>query len=163
MTQGLTTKRLIFTRTTAHQINNNPCSKPKLLAKLKIQIWPSACVLSCFNHVWHCDTMVCCPQGSSVHGISQARILEWVTLSFSRGSFWRRDRTRISYVSCLAGRFFTTEPPGKPRDFTPLVILIVSGALATALCFKLSFSKGLYFHSFVLGWVVQIRVQNKAN
>ena len=40
----------------------------------------------------------------SVHGISQARILEWVAISFSRGSFQLRNRTG---VSCIAGRFFT--------------------------------------------------------
>ena len=44
------------------------------------------------------------PPGSSVHGISRARILEWVAISFSRGSSWPRDRTPIS---CLAGGFFT--------------------------------------------------------
>ena len=44
------------------------------------------------------------PQGSSVHGISQARILEWVAISFSRGSSWPRNWT---YVSCIARRFFT--------------------------------------------------------
>ena len=48
-------------------------------------------------------------QTPSVHGISQARILEWVAISFSRGSSQPRDRT---HVSCTAGRFFTTEPPG---------------------------------------------------
>ena len=42
--------------------------------------------------------------GSSVHGVLQARILEWVAISFSRGSSQRRDRTR---VSCISGRFFT--------------------------------------------------------
>ena len=46
----------------------------------------------------------CSPPGSSVHGILQARILEWVAISFSRGSSHPRDRTRVSYV---AGRFFT--------------------------------------------------------
>ena len=49
--------------------------------------------------------------GSSVHGIFQARILEWVAISFSRGSSWSRDWT---YFSHLAGRFVTTELPGKP-------------------------------------------------
>jgi len=49
------------------------------------------------------------PPGSSVHGIFQARILEWVAISFSRRSSWSRDRT---WVFCSAGRFFTTEPPG---------------------------------------------------
>ena len=47
--------------------------------------------------------MDCSPPGSSVHGILQARILEWVAISFSRGSSQSRDRTR---VSCIAGRRF---------------------------------------------------------
>jgi len=42
-----------------------------------------------------CDPMDCSPPGSSVHGVLQARILESVTISFSRGSSWPRDRTRI--------------------------------------------------------------------
>ena len=42
--------------------------------------------------------------GSSVHGIFQARVLEWVAIFFSRGSSWPRDRT---WVSCIAGRHFT--------------------------------------------------------
>ena len=50
-----------------------------------------------------CDTMDCSPPGSSVHGILQARILEWVAIPFSRGSSWLRDWTWISYI---AGRFF---------------------------------------------------------
>ena len=45
--------------------------------------------------------------GSSVHGISQARILEWVVISFSRGSSPIRDQTQVSYI---ANRFFTSEP-----------------------------------------------------
>ena len=44
------------------------------------------------------------PPGSSVHGILQARILKWVAISTSRGSFQPRDR---SQVSCIAGKFFT--------------------------------------------------------
>ena len=48
--------------------------------------------------------MDCSPPGSSVYGILQARILEWVAIPFSRGSYWPRDRTQ---VSCIAGRFFT--------------------------------------------------------
>ena len=39
--------------------------------------------------------------GSSVHGISQARTLEWAAISFSRGSLQFRDRTRVSCVSCI--------------------------------------------------------------
>ena len=51
-----------------------------------------------------CDPMDCSLPGSSVQGISQARILEWVAISFSRGSSWSRDQT---WVSCIAGRVFT--------------------------------------------------------
>ena len=54
----------------------------------------------------------CSPPGSSVHGILQARILEWVAMPSSRGSSQPRDRT---HIPCIAGRFLTTEPPGKPR------------------------------------------------
>ena len=50
-----------------------------------------------------CDPMDCSPQGSSVHGILQARILEWVAISFSRGSSRPRDRTQVSRI---AGRRF---------------------------------------------------------
>ena len=58
-----------------------------------------------------CDPMYCSPLSFSVHGILQARILEWVAISSSRGSSWPKDQT---WVSCLAGGFFTPEPPGKP-------------------------------------------------
>ena len=53
--------------------------------------------------------MDCSPPGSSVHRILQARILEWVAISFSRGSSWPRNRT---WVSCIAGPL-PTEPQGK--------------------------------------------------
>ena len=59
----------------------------------------------------------CSPAGSSVHGISQARILEWVANSFSRGSSWPRDRTCISCISCISRwvlyLWATTEAPKK--------------------------------------------------
>ena len=42
--------------------------------------------------------------GSCVHGILQARIMEWIAMPFSRGLFQHRDQT---WVSCIAGRFFT--------------------------------------------------------
>ena len=51
-----------------------------------------------------CNPMDCSPPGSSVHDISEARILEWVAISFSRGSSWTMDQTQLS---CIAGRFFT--------------------------------------------------------
>ena len=60
-----------------------------------------------------CDPMDCSPPGSSVHGILQARILEWVAIPFSRGSFLPGDQTCAAYISCIDGGFLTTEPPGK--------------------------------------------------
>ena len=48
-----------------------------------------------------CDPMDCSLPGSSVHRIFQARVLEWVAISFSRRSSWPRDRTQ---VSCIVGR-----------------------------------------------------------
>ena len=51
-----------------------------------------------------CDPTECSPPGSSVHGILQERILEWVAISFPKGTSWPRDQT---WVSCIAFRFFT--------------------------------------------------------
>ena len=58
-----------------------------------------------------CDPMDCSPSGSSVHGIFQPRILEWVAISFSR------DLPNLGLkptFPALVSKFFTTEPPGKP-------------------------------------------------
>ena len=60
-----------------------------------------------------CDPMDCSPPGSSVHEISWARILEWVAISFSRGSSQPKPASLASPV--LKGRFFTTVSPGKPK------------------------------------------------
>ena len=62
-----------------------------------------------------CDPMDCSPPGSSVHGILQARTLEWVAISFSRRSSRPRARTKGSCGSCIAGGFFTAEPLGESR------------------------------------------------
>ena len=56
-------------------------------------------------------SMDCSPPGSSVHGILQARILEWVAISFFRGSSQSRYRT---WVSCTEVDSLPCEPPGKP-------------------------------------------------
>ena len=62
------------------------------------------CVLVPQSCLTLCEPMDCSLPGSSVHGICQARILEWVAISFSRGSSRPRDQT---WVFCIAGRFFT--------------------------------------------------------
>ena len=51
-----------------------------------------------------CDSMDCSPPGPRLHGILQARILEWAAIHFSRGSSWPRY---WAWVSCIAGGFFT--------------------------------------------------------
>ena len=69
----------------------------------------SACVCVCSvaeSYLILCDPTECSPPGSSVHGISQVRIPEWVAISFSRGPSQPRNRTQ---VSCVAGRFFTVQ------------------------------------------------------
>ena len=78
----------------------------------------SKLLLSCFcvvvpSCLTLCDPVDSSPPGSSVHGISQARILEGVAISSSRGSSLLRDQTRIS---CIASGFFTTEPLGKSHN-----------------------------------------------
>ena len=64
----------------------------------------SVCVLVAQLCLTLCDPMGCSPPDSPVPGILQARILEWVATSFSRGSSQPRDQTQ---VSCTAGGFFT--------------------------------------------------------
>ena len=59
------------------------------------------CVVSPFSRVQLLWPMDCNLSGSSVHGILQARILEWVAMPSSRGSSRPRDQTHISYISCF--------------------------------------------------------------
>ena len=91
-------------------------------------VWkPAYSWLAKVNHVClfsrvqsFCDPMDCSPPGSSVHGIFQARILEYVAISSSRGSSQPTDQTHVSCVSFIAGGFFTTEPPKKPQSCVSL-------------------------------------------
>ena len=74
--------------------------------------------------------MDCSSPGSSVHGILQARTLEWVAMSSTRVSSQARDRT---HDSCIASGFFTMELPGKPLFlqfpyfYLPLYLLLLQG------------------------------------
>ena len=77
-----------------------------------IYIWLCLVIQSCLIH---CDPVDCSLPGSSVHGIFQARVLEWVVISFSRGSSRSRDQARVSRIG---GRcYITSEPPGKFKSF----------------------------------------------
>ena len=63
-----------------------------------------------------CDTMDCSPTSSSVHGISQARILEWVAIFLPVGSSQPRDQIDVSCITCIAGTFFYhLSHQGSPR------------------------------------------------
>ena len=68
------------------------------------------CCLDAKSSQTLCDPMDCSAPGPSFHGISQARILEWVAISFSRDL----PALEPNPSPALAGRFFTAEPPGKP-------------------------------------------------
>ena len=77
-----------------------------------LSYWVCCCCLVakwCLTLLWPHG---CSLPGSSVHGILQARILEWVAMPSSRGASWPRDRTP---VSCTVDRFFTAEPWGLSR------------------------------------------------
>ena len=93
------------------------------------------CAQSCL-----CDPMDCSLPGSSVHGISQTRILEWVAISFSGGSSWPRDPISISCVSCI-GRWIlyhcaTWEAPYIPES--QLNFLSAWHLLLSIPCFRVS-------------------------
>ena len=78
------------------------------------------CMLSHFGSVRLCDPMDCSPPGSSVHGILYTRILEWVAISFSRGSSRPRDPAHISqcFLHQQAGSL-PLAPPGKHPPPSP--------------------------------------------
>ena len=89
-----------------------------------------ATINDCWWNTWVCltlwDPIDCSRRGFSIHGILQARILEWVTVSFSRGSSRPRDRTQVSHIS---GRRFnlctangkTKRPNPCPRGMSSLL------------------------------------------
>ena len=67
--------------------------------------WVLKCKVKSLSHVWLCDPMDCSMPGSSIHGSFPGKKLEWVAISFSRGSSGPRDQT---WVSRTAGRLSTT-------------------------------------------------------
>ena len=78
----------------------------KLVKKIMLQsiLLDPLLVLITQLYLTLCDPIDCSLPGSSAHGISQARILEWVAIPFSRESSQARDKTQ---VSCIASSFFT--------------------------------------------------------
>ena len=99
-----------------------------LSSVLGIWLWAFSLLISIFSRDFCCCLVakswltLCDPMDmgslpcSSVHGIFQARILEWVANSYSRESSPPRNRTDCLAFPALTGRFFTTELPGKQED-----------------------------------------------
>ena len=69
-----------------------------------------------------CDPMDCSLPGSSVHGIFQVRVLEWVAISFSKESSWPRDRTWVSHI---AGRHFTVWATREAPNFPVWKVVLI--------------------------------------
>ena len=99
-------------------LNDNWWSKYYLL-RLQFSLrCVCVCVCVCVHVLSHtvcpalCDPRDCSPPGSSAHAVLQARTLEWVANSFSRGPSRPRDWTPVSCVSCLAGGCSSIVPPG---------------------------------------------------
>ena len=85
-------------------LHHHPAGSPRL-APVSFPLYSSSvCVLVGQSCLTVCDPMDDSPLGSSVPTILQARILEWVAISFSRRSSWPRDPTWVSFIT---GRFFT--------------------------------------------------------
>ena len=87
---------------------------PRYLGSLHPQ---SECVLNCsvVSNSFFCDLVDYSPPGFSVYGIFQPRILEWVAISYSRGSFWSRDWTSISCLSYIGRWIIYLSATGSER------------------------------------------------
>ena len=94
--------------------NPSHISKHFLYAIMRVIIFQYMCVgvFSAHSCLPLFDPMDSSPLCSSVHGISQTRMLKWVAISFSRGPSWLRD---WSHISCIAGGFLPSEPPEAPH------------------------------------------------
>ena len=147
--------------------------KTWVILKIKICIFWSMCV-----HAWSVVSIIsnslwpygCNPSYSSVHGILQARLREWVAMPFSRGSSWFRDGTRVSCTSCITGSFFTAEPLGKPHSevytyffatislctFSRSALFYNSVCICLSVSIDLKLLKGKVvscFHRYLTNWV----------
>ena len=109
------------------------------------------CMLSHFSHIWLNDLMDSSLRGSPVHGFLQARTLEQVVVTYSRGSSPSRDRTQVSYVSCIDRRVRYYCHLGSPADIA-MCVYNVSIVLSHQLKYKSSDGKWLLglTHSCIL-------------
>ena len=91
-----------------------------------------------------CNPTDCSPPGFSVQGISQVRTLEWVVMPSSRGSSLPKDRTHLSCVYCVAGRFLTAESWGKHSQLPTVCDKHSSNLTKNTILSGRSFSKTLW-------------------
>ena len=78
------------------------------------------------SHMTLCDSMDCSLPGSSIYGILQVRILEWVAISFSRRSSQSRDWTQVSHI---IGRWFTIRATKEGMECDELILNIPSNSM----------------------------------
>ena len=116
----------------------------------------------CFSYVWLCDPVdYSLPPGSSVHGIPQTRILEWVTMSSSRRSSRPRDRTWVSCLLHWQSGSLPLVPPRKPYnklDFLEKVNFLLAGSRHGVI--RITINHIAYRFGFFL---IQIQVQHRPN
>ena len=132
--------------------------KTLLQMEISLLLWLSpVCVLSRFSCVWLCNPMDHSPPDSSVYGVLQARILEWVTMSSSRGPSWPRYWTQVSSVSCIGMRvlyhyFHLGNPSVSYKRVTKVTSIWFSESLSYLLILSFLFywRKFLFFHLFLL-------------
>ena len=115
---GLTLLQQIFPKpgtklgSPAFQVDSLPAEHCQAPIKIKVLCCSCLVTKSCPTL---CDLMVYSPPGSSVHGVLQARILEWVAIFFSRGSSQPRDQSK---VSCTGRQILYHWETGKPQSFS---------------------------------------------
>ena len=97
------------------------CSNISLPFQAMNWVCVCVCVLVTQSYPTFCDLMDCSPLGSSVHGTSQARLLEWVAVSFFRGTSRSRDQT---HVSTLPADSLLSEPLGKPINWVCVCVCV---------------------------------------
>ena len=121
----------------------------------------SVCMLSCVRLLFH--PMDCSPPGSSICGIFQARILEWVTISSSRGSSWPRDQPHVSRIPCIGRQILYHWATWKPNYYCSPLNIPEVGLSPAFHCVPLG---GTYSDPRVnwasrMGWVLRIFTRGK--
>ena len=97
------------------------CKKNNLIKLIHARVWPTNHLAACLLHpVYSFDSMDCSPPGSSVDGILQTKILEWVALASSRESSPTRDRTRVSGIGSQLGSHQTSHRDVKVNKWNQL-------------------------------------------